>query len=103
MGEWKTRIRCYVSPAQNNKISEWYTRLSKQGKSDADTFLRMMRLISDWQMPFYRPQLKAVKGAKSRDLKGIGELRWTSQDVEHRLLGFFADGVWNAVIGCTHK
>jgi hypothetical protein len=96
MSGWLTPIRCYVSPAGNNKIEDWYVGLSTQEKADADTFLRLMRKTRDWQMPSYRPSLAGVKR--------IGELRWTSQKRQHRLLGFFGDGgVWYALVGCIHK
>jgi hypothetical protein len=54
-------------------------------------------------MPNYRPRLSNIKGADRKKAKGLGELRWTSERKEHRLLGFFRSGSWYAVIGCTHK
>jgi hypothetical protein len=103
MNEWRTPIQCYVSPAGNPKIADGYAGLSVQEKADTDAFLEMMRKIKDWQMPNYRPQLKAIKGVKSSQMRGLGELRWQSGNKQQRLLGFFGDGVWYAVIGCTHK
>lgn len=93
MNEWRTPIRCYVSPAGNNKISDWYTGLLPQEKADADEFLKNMRKTRDWQMPNYRPRL--------RDGDGLGELRWPSENKQHRLLGFFMKGYWYAVVGCV--
>lgn len=95
MSGWITPIRCYVSPAGNNKIKDWYLTLSTQEKADADVFLRLMRKTRIWQMNDYRPSLAG--------LKKIGELRWTSEKRQHRLLGFFGNGVWYALVGCTHK
>lgn len=95
MQGWKTPIRCYVSPAQNNKIADWYADLTIREKADSDEFLKSMRKTSDWKMPNYRPNLKG--------LKGIGELRWQSGKKQHRLLGFFEAGTWIALVGCTHK
>jgi hypothetical protein len=95
MDRWRTPIRCYVSPAGNNKVAEWYRNLSVQAKSDADEFLSNMRKTRDWQMPVYRPRLHAGDG--------LGELRWTSENKQHRLLGFFSAGSWYAVVGCIHK
>src|ERR1019366_1947146 len=103
MSEWRTPIRCYVSPAGNNKIADWHADLSVQEKADADALLRIMRKTGNWQMPNYRPQLRAVKGVKAFQVRGLGELRWISGKKQHRLLGFFGDGVWYAVLGCTHK
>ena len=97
MNGWKTPIRCYRSRAGNNLIADWYASLTVQEKADADEFLKNMRRTKavDWKMPSYRPRLKG--------LKGVGELRWTSEKKQHRLLGFFHAGVWIAVVGCTHK
>lgn len=47
--------------------------------------------------------MRGIKGVKDRDTKGIGELRWTSEKVEQRLIGFFHGGAWCALLGCTHK
>jgi hypothetical protein len=95
MDEWRTKIRCYVSPAGNNKIADWYEALLVPERADADEFLKNMRKTGDWQMPNYRPSLKGYKE--------LGELRWASENKQHRLLGFFGKGYWYAVIGCTHK
>jgi hypothetical protein len=88
-------IHCYVSPAGNNKIADWYWGLSAQGRSDADEFIKDMRKIKEWTMPSYRPKL--------RNYKGLGELRWTSERTEQRLIGYLRGGVFFAVMGCTHK
>ena len=103
MSEWRTPIRCYVSPAGNSKIADWHMDLSAQEKADVDAFLLIMRKTGDWQMPSYRRQLRAIKGVKASQVRGLGELRWISGKKQHRLLGFFGDGVWYAVLGCTHK
>ena len=95
MEEWRTPIRCYVSPAGNNKIADWYAGLSVHEKADTDEFLKNMRRTRDWTLPDYRARLTGHKG--------LGELRWRSERKQHRLIGFFGDGVWYAVVGCTHK
>ena len=95
MDRWRTPIRCYVSPAGNNKIADWYAGLSVQEKADTDEFVKTMRKTRDWQMPNYRPRL--------RNGDGLGELRWESEGKEHRLIGFFWRGYWYAVVGCIHK
>jgi len=94
MNGWRTNIRCYVSPAGNNKIADWYGTLLPQERADADEFLKNMRRTTDWNMPDYRPL---------RNGKGLGELRWVSMGKQHRLLGFFMKSEWYAVVGCTHK
>lgn len=95
MDEWATPIRCYLTPAGNNVLADWYADLSVQRKADMDEFVSNMRKTKDWSMPSYRPRL--------RGYKALGELRWTSENVKHRIIGFFADGVWYALVGCTHK
>ncbi len=87
-------IRCYLSrpPAARNKIADWYDKLSPQERADTDEFIKNMRKTLEWNPPAY----KYLKD-------GLGELRWRSSNKQHRLIGFFRDQVWYAVIGCTHK
>lgn len=84
-------IRCYVSPAGNNKIAEWYDGLSAQERADTDEFIKDVRKLHEWKMPHYR------------GLRGLGELRWVSERKQHRLIGFLKKEIWYAVIGCVHK
>lgn len=95
MEGWRTRIRCYVSPAGNNKIAEWHQSLSAREQADADEFIKNMGKTQDWKMPSYRPSLKGYKG--------LGELRWQSEGRQHRIIGYLKGGVSFALIGCTHK
>jgi hypothetical protein len=88
-------IWCYVSPAGNNKIADWYEDLSVQERADADEFIKNMRKTKIWKMPDYK--------AKLTGHEGIGELRWSSEKKQHRLLGYLKDGAYFALIGCTHK
>jgi len=90
-------IRCYISPppASRNKIADWYNDLSAQEQADADQFIQKMRKTHDWEMPLYRRRLRGGEG--------LGELRWRSNNKEHRLIGFFIGYAWYAVIGCIHK
>ena len=87
-------IRCYVSPppASRNKIADWLNDLSPQERADAEEFIKNMRKTLDWRPPLY----KRLRG-------GLGELRWRSNNKQHRLIGFFVGYAWYAVIGCTHK
>ena len=54
-----------------------------------------MRKTQDWTLPSYRPKLTGHKG--------LGELRWTSEKKQHRLVGYLKGGTFFALIGCTHK
>ena len=67
-------------------------RLSPQEQADGDLFIKTQRKFRRWEMPAYR----SLGG-------GIGELRWESENKQHRLLGFFGDDIWYALIGCKHK
>ena len=91
---WLRPIRCYVSPAGRNKIADWYNGLTKQEQADADEFIKNARKLRSWELPLYR---KLTNG------EGLGELRWTSEKKRQRLIGFFEDETWYAVIGCIHK
>jgi hypothetical protein len=88
-------ILCYVSPAGNNKISDWYDDLSATEKAATDEFLKNVRRTANWKMPDYRGSLKGHKG--------IGELRWPAEKKEHRLIGYLTGGKFVALIGCIHK
>jgi len=66
-----------------------------QGKADADTFINNMRKLRRWEWPDYRSRIQGKKG--------LGELRWPSENKQNRLIGFFEGDVWYAVMGCTHK
>ena len=92
MADWRRDIRCYVSPAGRNKIEDWYEGLSAQEKADADEFIKNQRKIKDWARPRYKVLFE-----------GIGELRWQSRQKQHRLIGFFQEEAWIALIGCSHK
>jgi len=87
-------IRCYVSPAGRNKVEQWLDELAPQRQMDARSFMDVMAKVADWTMPDYR----SLKGYAN-----LGELRWTSEKTEHRLIGFFQHGGWIAVMGCTKK
>lgn len=71
---------------------DWYENLSAQERADADELIKNQRKVRKWEWPAYK---------NLGD--GIGELRWKSEKKQQRLLGFFQNGVWYAVIGCTHK
>ena len=88
-------IRCYVSPAGNNKIADWYEDLSVQAQADTDEFIKLMRRTAEWKMPHYRTRLT--------NYKSLGELRWSSEKKEHRLVGYLKAGTFFALMGCTHK
>jgi len=94
MGEVR-EILCYVSVAGNNKIADWYEDLTVTEKADTDEFIKTMCKTQDWTGSSYKPSL--------RGYPKLGELRWDSGNKKHRLIGFFRDGKYVAVMGCYHK
>ena len=38
-----------------------------------------------------------------RSTQNFGELRWNTCGRQHRLVGYFEDGVFVALMGCVHK
>lgn len=90
--ETKKRLLCYVSEAGRNKIADWYCDLSAAEQADADAFIAMVRKLKEWKMPDFKP-LSA----------GLSELRWKSENKQHRLIGYFKAGAFVLLIGCTHK
>ena len=93
--EWLRPVRCYVSPAGNNKVEDWYRALLPQERAYADEFIKSMRKTREWTLPHYRLRL--------RGYKGLGELRWHSGKKQHRLIGYLKGETFFAVMGCTHK
>ena len=90
MGEVR-EVLCYVSPAGNNKIADWYEDLTATEKADTDEFIKTMRKTMDWIGSSYKPSLKGYSK--------LGELRWDSGNKKHRLIGFFREGKFVAVMG----
>ena len=96
MIEYRTKIRCYCSPAGRNKIADWYNDLAAD-QAAADAFLiRMQRKeFSTWvDNDDYTPRMSPYE---------FGELKWKAGQKQHRLFGFFSSGNWYALMGCTHK
>jgi hypothetical protein len=40
---------------------------------------------------------------KLKDADGVSEIKWKAADREWRALGFYKDGYFVMLIGCTHK
>lgn len=91
-------FRDYVSPGGRNQIAEWYKRFSPQVRSDFDTLLGILRRTREWR----KPEFKLLKG---KLYKGLGEIRWETANVQHRLIGCTGSqqGEYIFLIGCTHK
>lgn len=85
-------LLCYVSPTLRNKIEGWYFDLLPKEQADADEFIKNMRKSQNWVYPDFK-----WLG------NGLGEFRWKSENKQHRLIGFFYNGIFALLIGCTHK
>jgi predicted GNAT family acetyltransferase len=87
----------YVSPTGRGAIADWRGNLATVTRQvDFDTFLRSMVKKSKWEYP----DLGALTGKK---WKGLYELRWKSDGVPHRILGYFTGaGEFVMLMGCTH-
>ncbi len=94
--EWK--LVQYVSPNGRKLIDDWRSSLTTTRTADLDTFLRNMAKKSRWAYP----DLAALRG---KNLKGLYELRWRSENgVPHRIGGYFAaDHEFVMLIGWTHN
>lgn len=90
-------MREFASAAGRKAISDWRGRLSPARRAIFDVFLSRLCRMERWPAGICDP----VKG---RQNKGIWELRWTAEKVEHRILGYFAGPrEFVMLAGCTHK
>jgi hypothetical protein len=87
----------YISPQGRNVITDWHAGLLRQEQSD---FLAVIRILAKMQ-PWRGRAFKILTGK----YQGMGEIRFTSERKEHRVIGF----VWPSprqftmLIGCFHK
>lgn len=92
------RLFEYVSPMSRGAIVDWRSSLPTVSRvADLDTFLRNIVKKADWVYP-------DVLGLSGRHLNGLHELRWRSDNVPHRIGGYFAaDEEFVMLIGWTHN
>lgn len=87
----------YQSPAGRRVIDDWRSSLSPVRRADFDVFLRNLVRQSKWEYP----DIQALSG---KSLKGLRELRWKSENVPHRVGGYFpTDDKFTMLIGWTHN
>lgn len=92
---WK--LLQYVSPSGRRTIDDWRASLSIPRQADCDVFLRNLVKMARWQRP-------DISGLSGKHLAGFYELRWRSQNVPHRIGGYFSvNGVFVMLIGWTHN
>jgi hypothetical protein len=87
----------YISPQGRNLIADWYARLLRQEQSDFMVLIRILANTRQWPRGAYRPL--------GKQYSGLGELRFTSERKEHRVIGCFgpAAGQFTMLVGCFHK
>lgn len=87
----------YVSSSGRKAIEDWRNSLTAPRMADFDVFIRNMAKKSKWEYP-------EIGGFSGRHLKGFREFRWKSENVPHRIGGYFsADDEFVMLIGCTHN
>ncbi len=78
-------------------MTDWYNELPERTRVKFDRRLVYLRQIALWQMPHY----KLLSG---KPLKGLGEIRWKSDNLQHRVVGFQRENrEFVMLIGCTHR
>jgi hypothetical protein len=88
----------YISPQGRNMIADWYAGLLTQEQSDFDALIQVLAKMRQWQEP-------AFKRLKGRAYRGLGEIRFTSERKQHRVIRFFGPNPQQStlLIGCSHK
>lgn len=87
----------YKSGMGNNQIGKWYDSLSAQEQSDFDEFLKILGKTKNWDK-------QDCKRLHSKQ-KGLAELRFSSCNKQHRVIGQFGPERYQftLLLGCTHK
>jgi hypothetical protein len=93
MDRWQ--LKQFRSASGREVISDWRRKdLSPGRRSGMDLFLKRIVTMPDWPSEICKP----LKGHT-----GYWELRWTSEKVEHRILGYKELESFVMLVGCTHK
>lgn len=79
-------------------MTDWYKQLLSQEQTDFDTLIRILAKTRQWRMPEFR-------WIKGRPYAGLGEIRFTSERKQHRVIGFYGPSPreFTMLIGCIHK
>lgn len=87
----------YVSSSGRKAIEDWRNSLTISRMADFDIFIRNMMKKPKWEYP-------DIGGLSGKHLKGFRELRWRSDNIPHRIGGYFsADDEFVMLIGWTHN
>jgi hypothetical protein len=92
------RFLDYISPAGTNKIQEWYDGLPDDAQAEFDVTLRLLAGQREWRLA--RQEFKMLSGKQ----KQLGEMRFSSNNVQYRPIGMFQPGrIFVILIGCSKK
>lgn len=82
--EWT--FRCYC--ASRDVIRQWYDNQTPEAQAEFDAALHYLkqRSQSEWERPWF--------GQLSRECSGLGEIRFSANRVEHRVIGYYGPKGW---------
>jgi hypothetical protein len=93
--EWN--LQEFSMPMGRLAISSWRTSLSPRRRADFDAFLLYLSKLDAWEYPDTKP-------LTGKQFNGLHELRWRSENVPHRIGGFYSDKrEFAMLIGFTHN
>jgi hypothetical protein len=94
-------FREVVSVGGRGLITDWYDKIPPTVRAVFDDRLSFLGINerANWQYPEFR----ALTGAEGK--AGLSEIRWKSQGIQWRVIGFFGPGKmeYAMLIGCNHK
>jgi hypothetical protein len=90
------RFEQFTSATERRAITDWRRNvLSPARRAILDTFLDRIAKMESWPIGICSPL---------RGYSGKRELRWTAENVEHRIFGYYSGPrTFIMLIGCTHK
>ena len=87
----------YVSAMERRAIEDFRKGLMVGQRVDMDVFLRALLSKRVWEYPL-------IDSLKGKAYRSLSELRWKSDGVPHRILGYrLSIHEYVALIGCTHN
>jgi hypothetical protein len=93
------RFNGYIHPGGRDAIADWYRHQDERVQGAFDVVLEHLqqRVRADWR----RPAFDLLSGK----MRGIGEVRFQANRVQHRILGFFgpANAEFTLLIAASKK
>lgn len=88
----------YYSEAGNNLIKKWYNELNEDAQADFDATLNNLAGTATWRG---LKEFKMLSGGHA----GLGEIRFKTNNVQYRSVGFFGPGdrEFTLLVGCQKK